>query len=94
MYREVSPKNRTIALVLALLLGELGVQRMYVGRYTSGVIILITYLVTFILAAVWAPLILISIGIALFDVFYIVTGRFKDKDGKVVLNWQTKSSSA
>ncbi|MGC8580616.1 MAG: NINE protein [bacterium] len=87
MYKEVSPKNRTIALVLALLLGLFGVQRMYVGRYTSGIAILITYLVVFISATILPPIVLINMGIALFDVLCIITGRFKDKDGKLVLNW-------
>ncbi len=84
MYREVSPKNRTIALVLTistLLLGFTGIQRLYVGRYKSGIAALLISLIP-----------LMGIAVGLFDLFYIVTGRFKDKDGKVVLNWETKES--
>lgn len=64
---QVSPKSKVVALVLAILLGWLGIHRFYAGRYISGAVYLFTYGVFY---CGWV-----------FDIILIIMGKFKDKDG-------------
>ena len=65
-----SPKNKTIALVLCVLLGTLGIHRFYVGKVKTGAVWLLTggccYIGWFI------------------DIYKIAAGKFTDKDGNVL----------
>jgi TM2 domain-containing membrane protein YozV len=68
-----SPKSRTVALILCILLGWLGVHRFYAGKVTTGVI----WLLTFGLA-----------GIGWFiDFIMILVGSYTDKAGHFVSEW-------
>ena len=67
---QVSPKSKVVALVLAILLGWLGIHRFYAGRYISGAVYLFTYGVFY---CGWV-----------LDIILIIMGKFKDKDGLTI----------
>ncbi len=63
-------KSKTTTLILAILLGGLGVDRFYVGKIGTGILKLIT----------WG-----GIGIWwLVDIILIATGKYTDKDGNAL----------
>ena len=70
MAEGVSEKSNTVALLLCLFLGALGIHRFYVGKIGTGILQLVT---------------LGALGIwALIDLIMIALGKFKDKDGKLL----------
>lgn len=74
MYNQiVSCKSRTVALLLCLLLGPLGIHRFYVGKAGTGIIWLLTAGVC-------------GIGV-LVDLIMIICGSFTDKSGAFVKLW-------
>ena len=68
-----SPRSRTAALIFAILLGGLGIQRFYVGKIGTGILWLLT-------AG------LFGIG-WIVDIILIAVGSFRDKEGRVVSRW-------
>jgi hypothetical protein len=71
--RGASDKSRTVALVLAFLLGVFGAHRFYAGRVTSGLLMLLT---------------MGGVGIWwMFDVIVIAAGGFHDEDGRLITDW-------
>jgi len=69
----ISPKSRIAAALLAWFLGVFGIHRFYVGKVGTGILMLVT---------------LGGLGIwALIDFIVILVGSFKDKDGRLLLNW-------
>lgn len=62
-----APKSWTVALVLCILLGGLGIHRFYVGKTGTGIIWLLTCGIG-------------GIG-ALYDLIMILIGKFTDKNG-------------
>lgn len=76
-----SYKSRTVAVILALFLGAIGVHRFYVGKVGSGVLMLLLSLCSFfIIGEIWA----------LIDLIVILCGNFTDKDGLLITNWDAK----
>lgn len=70
---EVSEKNRTLALLLAFLLGAFGAHRFYVGKVGTGILQLLT---------------LGGFGIwSLIDLLIIAFGEFRDGDGHKIRDW-------
>lgn len=69
---EKSDKGFVPVILLCLFLGALGVHRFYVGKVGTGVLQLIT---------------LGGFGIwSLIDLIMIITGNFKDSEGRVIKN--------
>jgi TM2 domain-containing membrane protein YozV len=65
-----SEKSGLVALLLCLFVGPLGVHRFYVGKIGTGIAMILT---------------LGGFGIwVLIDLILIVTGQFKDSEGKVL----------
>lgn len=69
----ISPKSRIAAALLAWFLGVFGVHRFYVGKVGTGILMIFT---------------LGGLGIwALIDFIMILVGSFRDKLGRLLLNW-------
>lgn len=68
-----SDKNRTVALLLCIFLGCLGIHRFYVGKVGTGILWLLTGGVC-------------GIG-AIIDLIMIIVGSFKDIQGRYVEEW-------
>lgn len=69
----ISPKSRLAAALLAWFLGIFGIHRFYVGKVGTGILMLVT---------------LGGLGIwALIDFIVILVGSFKDKEGRLLINW-------
>ncbi len=65
-----SPYNRVVTLVLWFFLGMAGVHRFYVGKFATGLLMLLTGG---------------GFGIWwIFDLILILTGRFRDAEGRVL----------
>jgi TM2 domain-containing membrane protein YozV len=71
----VSDKSRLIVLLLCFFVGSLGVHRFYVGKIGTGVLWLVT-------AG------FLGIG-TLIDLIMIIVGKFTDKEGRIIENWET-----
>ncbi|MBT8228365.1 MAG: TM2 domain-containing protein [Dactylosporangium sp.] len=67
----VEQKSWTVALVLCLLLGTLGIHRFYVGKVGTGILQIITIGGFF---GIWV----------LVDLVMIITGKFTDKQGRAL----------
>lgn len=74
-----SPKSRLIALLLAIFLGTLGAHRFYVGKFGTGITILLLFV-----SVIFSPLALIWV---LVDTIFIIAGNFADKDGLELKRW-------
>ena len=68
-----SDKNRTVALLLCIFLGGLGIHRFYVGKVGTGIIWLLTGGVCLI-------------GV-LVDIVLIIVGSFTDSEGQPLEKW-------
>lgn len=69
----ISPKFRLAAALLAWFLGIFGIHRFYVGKVGTGILMIVT---------------LGGLGIwALIDFIVILVGSFKDKEGRLLINW-------
>ena len=69
----ISPKSRVVAAILAWFLGIFGIHRFYVGKVGTGIAMIFT---------------LGGLGIwALIDFIMILVGSFRDKEGRLLLNW-------
>ena len=75
---EISPKSRLVTTLLAFFLGVLGIHRFYLGKIGTGVAMLLTGG---------------GLGIwALIDFIFAVAGVMKDKEGKVIKDWESAKS--
>lgn len=71
---DMSERSRLVAVLLCLIVGVLGIHRFYVGKTGTGIAMILT---------------LGGLGIwVLVDLIMLLTGSFRDKGGKPVLNWQ------
>lgn len=68
-----SPKLRLVALILCIVLGLFGVHRFYVGKVGTGILMLLT--IGFF--GIWTFI----------DFILIISGSFKDKQGRVITKW-------
>ncbi|GAI91452.1 unnamed protein product [marine sediment metagenome] len=75
---DISPKSRLVTTLLCVLpayfLGIAGIHRFYLGKIGTGIAMLLT---------------LGGLGIwTLIDFIYAVSGNMKDKEGKLIQNWE------
>ncbi len=70
---DESPRSRGVSLALATVLGWCGAHRFYVGKVGTGIL----QVVTFGGFGLWT----------LYDWILVVSGSFRDVDGKRVVNW-------
>ena len=73
MSEEISPKARTVALLLCGFLGIFGAHRFYVGKIGTAIVMICT-VGGF---GVWVCA----------DLIFIVCGSFRDKQGRRVFRW-------
>jgi hypothetical protein len=71
---DISPKSRLTTTLLAWFLGEFGAHRFYLGKIGTA----IAMLFTFGGLGIWA----------LIDFILAVSGNMKDKEGKLIKDWQ------
>ncbi len=69
----MSTKSRLVSLLLCFLFGVLGIHRFYVGKIGTGILWFLTF--------GWC-----GIG-ATIDLIMIICGKFKDKNGDAISNW-------
>ncbi|HLC15752.1 MAG TPA: TM2 domain-containing protein [Thermodesulfovibrionia bacterium] len=70
---DISPKKRSLALLLCMLFGWLGLHRFYVDKHSTALLMMLT---------------LGGFGLWYFiDFVWIIAGTFEDKDGKVLHDW-------
>ncbi len=88
---QIVKKNKYIAAVLAFALGGLGIHRFYLGKSGPAIsLMLITVFGWLLVAAGVGWLIILGSYIwRIYDCIMILSGGFKDSDGKFVRNWQT-----
>ena len=80
----VSPKSRLAAALLCFFLGVFGAHRFYLKKTGTAVLMLLISVTGFVLFPI-----LIPVGIwTLIDLILIVTGSFRDGEGKRVFLWQ------
>ena len=88
---DVSPKSRLITTLLAFFLGEFGAHRFYLGKTGTAVAMLLLTIVgwaTFIFIVGWFFLAAVWIW-NLIDFIMAIAGSMKDKNGKLVKNWES-----
>ena len=75
----VSPKSRTVALLLCLFLGGFGAHRFYTGKAVTGLmqLILTCSVIGIVFSGPWAVL----------DFFMILGGKYNDRADARVSNW-------
>ncbi|HEY3934673.1 MAG TPA: TM2 domain-containing protein [Gemmatimonadales bacterium] len=72
-----SPRSRTVALILAIVLGFIGAHRFYVGRTKSAILQLCT---------------LGGLGLWWFyDIIMVAAGSMRDDEGRLVSSWEPES---
>ena len=72
--QNVSEKSRLVAFLLCLFVGGLGIHRFYVGKVGTGILWILTLGGFF------------GIG-TLVDLIMIICGKFSDKEGNILQNW-------
>jgi len=70
----VSEKSRLVVTLLSFFLGPLGIHRFYLGKFGTGILMLLTAGGL----GVWA----------LIDFIMAVAGAMKDKNGLPIKNWE------
>jgi len=71
----VSPLSRTVALLLCIFFGGIGVHKFYVGKVGDGIMYLLFS---------WTG---IPAFIAFIEIFIIANGTFRDDKGLALVNW-------
>lgn len=76
---NISEKSRTATFLLAFFLGAFGIHRFYVGKVGSALAMLFLTLsfVGILVTGFWT----------LIDCITIVSGNFRDAEGKLITNW-------
>jgi TM2 domain-containing membrane protein YozV len=88
---DVSPKSRLIVTLLSAFLGQLGIHRFYLGKTGTAVAMLLLTIVgwaTFIFIVGWFFLAAVWIW-NLIDFIMAIAGSMKDKNGKLIKNWES-----
>ena len=88
---EISSKSRLVTVLLTFFLGIFGVHRFYIGRIRTAIVMLILSILYLTTARLWGLIMLIPIAVAglwaLIDFILVISGRMKDREGKVIKNW-------
>jgi len=91
---EISPRSRlaTVLLALPLPLGIFGVHRFYIGKTRTAIVMLILSILYLVTVRPWGMIMVIPLAIAglwaFIDFIFAVSGIMKDKEGKLIKDWQ------
>ncbi len=90
MESRISPKSRLAVVLLAWFFGSLGFHRFYIGKISSGIVILLLGIVgwstTWLLGFGYIFLILAGIWV-LIDFLTALFGTMKDGSGRPITRW-------
>jgi TM2 domain-containing membrane protein YozV len=88
---DVSPKSRLIVTLLAFFLGTLGIHRFYLGKIGTAATMLILSIIGYATVVVIVGFFILgAVGIwAFVDFIMAIAGSMKDKNGKLVKNWES-----
>ena len=96
---EVSPKSRTVTLVLSILLGYIGIHNFYTGNKLKGIIQFVVFFIASLFTSgvkgkaesakpVIGGILMTAVCIWVFVEFILIcTGKFKDKNGATIKRW-------
>ena len=86
---DISSKSRLIALLLAVLAGLMGIHHFYSGKISIGIALAFMTLLSLFTSWLGIGVLIIFIPViwTFLDIFVILTGNYKDKEGKKIKNW-------
>jgi TM2 domain-containing membrane protein YozV len=89
---QISNEKKLTLFLLCWLFGLLGVHRFYTGKYLTGGLQILAWVLAGLLSLSKSEIIpVIPIGILFFwwivDVMLIIMGKFTDKEGRSIVNW-------
>ncbi|MBA7564145.1 hypothetical protein ES708_05807 [subsurface metagenome] len=88
---EISSRSRLVTVLLTCFLGIFGVHRFYIGKIRTAIVMLILSIFYLVTARFWG-IAIISLAVAglwaFIDFIFAVSGIMKDKEGKLIKDWQ------
>ena len=89
---EISPRSRLVTVLLTCFLGIFGVHRFYIGKIRTAIVMLILSVFYLVTVRLWGMIVVISLVVvglwAFIDFIFAVSGIMKDKEGKLIKDWQ------
>ena len=88
---ERSSRSRLVTVLSTLFLGIFGVHRFYIGKTRTAIVMLILSILYLVTVRFWGIVIifLAVVGLwAFIDLIFAVSGIMKDRDGKLIKDWQ------
>lgn len=88
---EISSRSRLVTVLLTFFLGIFGVHRFYIGKIRTAIVMLILSVFYLVTVRFWG-IVVISLAVAglwaFIDFIFAVSGIMKDKEGKLIKDWQ------
>ena len=88
---EISSRSRLVTVLLTCFLGIFGVHRFYIGKIRTAIVMLILSVLYLVTVRFWG-IMFISLAVvglwAFIDFIFAVSGIMKDKEGKLIKDWQ------
>jgi len=88
---EISSRSRLATVLLTFFLGIFGVHRFYIGKIRTAIVMLILSVFYLVTVRFWG-IVVISLAVvglwAFIDFIFAVFGIMKDKEGKLIKDWQ------
>jgi len=88
---EISSRSRLVTVLLTFFLGIFGVHRFYIGKIRTAIVMLILSVFYLVTVRFWG-IVFISLAVAglwaFIDFIFAVSGIMKDKEGKLIKDWQ------
>jgi TM2 domain-containing membrane protein YozV len=88
---EISSRSRLATVLLTCFLGIFGVHRFYIGKTRTAIVMLILSVFYLVTVRFWG-IVVISLAVvglwAFIDFIFAVSGIMKDKEGKLIKDWQ------